>query len=182
MTYQIYLGAGFFNGTPASEISTSPINIAKNTPVFSQLHLSTPNLVALARKNSTNVNEKATRRKSINFKDTGDLAFDKLIRSYETAVHYTKQDLKNMGRDIVRSIFQFTNLSVPLIPSPPPSVKSPGSGVKLRYPPKEQVTHIPPETDSIQTEISSIGIKITGIDHVELQRRVSMTRENSTNR
>lgn len=146
------------------------------------MHLSTPNLVALARKNSTNVNEKATRRKSINFKDTGDLVFDTLIRSYETAVHYTKQDLKNMGRDIVRSIFQFTNLSIPLIPSPPPSVKSPGSGIKLRSPSKEQVPHVPPETDTIQTATPSIGVERRGVDHAELQSRVTITRGNRSNR
>jgi hypothetical protein len=165
---------GLVNGT--GENSTRDLNAANNTPVLNQLHLSAPSLVALARRNSFNVNEKATRRKSFNFKDTGDLAFDKLIRSYETAVHYTKQDLKKMGRDIVRGIFQFANLTVPLIPTPPSNVKSPKSplskspsNAKLRTSLKEQATHVPPVTDtSRQSSGHSNESDMTGTDHSEL--------------
>lgn len=120
-------------GTGAEESSQS-LNTFRSAPIYNQLHISTPSLVALARKNSIQVNEKVgTRRKSFNFKDTGDTAYDKVIRSYETAVHYTKQDLKNMGRDIVRGIFKFANLEVPLIPTPPPKVRSPGSSPKSNF-------------------------------------------------
>lgn len=81
------------------------------------MHSLNPVLFDLSRKNSININsnEKVGRRRggSCFFKDTGDPAYDKLMRSYDTNVHYTKNDLKNMGRDIVRSIFFFANLQVP---------------------------------------------------------------------
>ena len=57
------------------------------------------------------------RRGSLNFKkgrsrhrNTGDIPYDELMRDYETAVHYTKGDMRNIGRDIMKGIFNFANL------------------------------------------------------------------------
>jgi len=77
------------------------------------MHSLNPVLSNLSRKNSVNTTKLVNRRTaSCFFKDTGDAPYDKLMRSYETAVHYSKQDLKDMGRDIGRSIYFFANLQV----------------------------------------------------------------------
>ena len=36
--------------------------------------------------------------------------YEEIMRGYRTLMHYTKQDLKNMGRDIVRAIYYYANL------------------------------------------------------------------------
>ena len=76
------------------------------------LHSLTSTLAAFARKNS---NDKSgsdrSRKRSSTFRDTGNPLFEKLMKSYETATHYTKQDFKNIGKDIVRGIFCFSNLN-----------------------------------------------------------------------
>ena len=38
------------------------------------------------------------------------LEYDEIIRGYQSFTHYTKNDLKNMGREIVRAIYYYANL------------------------------------------------------------------------
>ena len=72
----------------------------------------TPTLAALVRKNSKDkMGSVKTRRKSSFFREIGNPIFEKLIKSYDTALHYTKEDLKNIGKDIVIGIFRFANLN-----------------------------------------------------------------------
>ena len=72
----------------------------------------TPTLAASARKRSNDKNGSLRNRKrSSTFRDTGNPLFEKLMKSYEIATHYTKQDFKNIGRDIIRGIFCFSNLN-----------------------------------------------------------------------
>jgi hypothetical protein len=45
------------------------------------------------------------------------ITLEDILKTYETAVHYTKQDLKNMGRDIAFAILHFANLRMDDAPS-----------------------------------------------------------------
>ena len=47
---------------------------------------------------------------SDNFPTPAALEYDEIIRGYQSFTHYTKNDLKNMGRDIVRAIYYYANL------------------------------------------------------------------------
>ena len=82
----------------------------------------TPTLVASTRKKfKDKIGSLRNRKRSSTFRDTGNPLFEKLMKSYETATHYTKQDFKNIGRDIMRGIFCFSNLNAG---SAVPSVRS----------------------------------------------------------